>query len=113
MPLLDRLVPSVLRRAPRDAAMVESQLDYLAVWAENAWRDMWHDPRRPDDLGDALAAFLSDGSDHAKTVQHLDGEHSAVIARALLVGIGRSDTHTICEYEAALGVTFPPEVRRA
>ena len=70
---------------------------------------MWHDTDCPDDLGDALAAFLSDGADHAKTVRHLDGEHSAVIARALLIGIGRSGTHTIPEYEAALGVTFPRE----
>ncbi len=113
MRLLDRLVPSVLRRAPRDAAMVDAQLDYLAVWAQGAWRDMWHDPDHPDDLGDALAAFLSDGSDHAQTVRHLDGEHSAVIARALLIGIGRSGTHPVTHFEAALGVTFPPEARPA
>ena len=100
------------RRRIRDTAMVEAQLEQLSVWSERHWPVHWHDEAQEDDLASALSGFLADGADHAATFPHLEGENNAVIARALLIGVGQSGSHPIPELEAALGVPFPPEAQK-
>ncbi|PJI92964.1 hypothetical protein BC777_1831 [Yoonia maricola] len=92
--------------------MVRFDLRCLTDWASQAWPDYWHNAKTPDILEDALSAFLVKGADHSKTFRNLKGEHSAILAHALLIGIGRSGSHPITEIEDALGVSLPPEAHQ-
>lgn len=94
----------------RDAGMVRFDLQQLTNWALQAWPDYWHSEDAPTNLEEALGDFLIKGAEHSKSFSYLKAEHNAVLAHALLIGIGRSGSHPIVEIETALGISLPPEV---
>lgn len=96
----------------KNAAMVQFDRQQLTNWASQAWPDYWHETETPDVLEDALADFLVKGAEHSKIFRNLKGEHNAVLAHALLIGIGRSGSHPVAEIETALGISLPSEVHK-
>jgi hypothetical protein len=100
-----------LRRSRTDGRLVDAELENLAAWAEREWPLLWEYQFGVTTLEDALGMFLSDGAEHARSVEVLERAQNAVIARALLSGIARANTHPRDELEAALGVPLPKEPR--
>ena len=94
------------RRGSR-AALIEAELENLSSWAQREWPLAWGDRFGMADLKEALDDVLVDGYEYSQTKEPLAGSNSSSIARALLIGIARSGTHSHSSLEVAAGVPVP------
>lgn len=99
------------RRKRVDGRLAEAELENLAAWAEREWPVLWELQFGTRPLDEALALLLVDGAEQARGIPALARTQNAAIARALLCGVGRANTHPRHEIEAALGVALPKEPR--
>ncbi|MGJ8610004.1 MAG: hypothetical protein ACSHWY_02845 [Octadecabacter sp.] len=79
----------------------------LSSWAEREWPKRWNDQFGMAALKETIDGFLPDGLDHAHRIEPLQRSPNAAIARALVIGIARSGTHSKSSLETALGVPVP------
>lgn len=92
----------------KTARQIEESLLALQSWSRTAWLAHWERGSGAS-LQAELDAFLPDAMAHARRDVHLESAYSAMITRAILLGIARSYSHEISEFEGALGVTMPVE----
>ena len=95
----------------KTAAQIETALKELQTWSTDAWHNHL-DADQSGNLQSDLDTFLPMAMNHARSNVHLESAYSAMITRSILLGIAKSQSHEMIEFEHALGVPMPVETTR-